>query len=188
MKIPINLARQPFRRDRAMVLASLVVSILLLATLGALVSLAGQDRKQLADVRHEVGVLNQQIRAVTAEQSKLNAVINKPENTTVLERSVFLNTLLLRKGVSWNQIFTDLEKTIPYNVKIVRIHPTVDAQDRVMLDMTVAAENVVPLIEMLKAFGQSRLFGNVDERQTLPPTQSEPLYRMQLSVPYAQKL
>ncbi|HUI58379.1 MAG TPA: hypothetical protein VLY04_25575 [Bryobacteraceae bacterium] len=188
MKIPINLASQPFRRDRAMILASLMVSLLLVATLATLVSLALQDRKQLADVRHEVDALNQQIRGVTAEQSKLNTIVGRPENTLVLERSVFLNTLLRRKGVSWNQIFTDLENTIPYNVKIVRIHPTVDAQDHVMLDMTVAAENLVPLIEMLKAFHQSPLFGNVDERQQLPPTQSEPLYRMQLSVPYAQKL
>ena len=31
MKIPINLASQPFRRDRAMIVASLVVCLLLVA-------------------------------------------------------------------------------------------------------------------------------------------------------------
>ena len=67
-------------------------------------------------------MLKQQVQAVTDQQAKLNAVIHKPQNETVLERSVFLNTLLLRKGISWNQIFTDLEKTIPYNVKLIA-HP-----------------------------------------------------------------
>ena len=36
MKIPINLASQPFRRDRAMFLASAAVAILLIASLAAL--------------------------------------------------------------------------------------------------------------------------------------------------------
>ena len=90
-----------------------------------LINLAIEDQ-QLADVRHEVAPLNEQVRTVTDQQAKLDAVIRKPENETVLERSVFINTLLLRKGISWNQIFTDLEKTIPYNVKLVRIRPTMD--------------------------------------------------------------
>lgn len=188
MKIPINLASQPFRRDRAMIVASVAVSALLLVTLGVLSDLALQDRQQLADVRREVGLLHRQIGTVTAAQSKLDAVIRKPENDTVLERSVFLNTLLLRKGVSWNQIFTDLEKTIPYDVKLLRVHPTIDSQDRIMLDMVVAAEGPGPVIEMLKAFKQSAKFGAVEPKSSIPPTQSEPLYRLQLDVTYAQKL
>ena len=35
MKIPINLASQPFRRDRAMLVASIAVSLLLAGTLGS---------------------------------------------------------------------------------------------------------------------------------------------------------
>jgi hypothetical protein len=57
-----------------------------------------------------------------------------------------------------------------------------------MLNMVVAAEAPFPLIEMLKAFEKSTLFGAVDQRTYLPGTQSEPLYRMELDVTYAQKL
>src|ERR1022692_4846647 len=139
MKIPINLASNPFRRDRAMMVASLLVCALLVATMGLLATLARQDSRQVADVQREVKNLHQQINLLNAEQAKLDAVVRKPENASVLERSVFINTLLRRKGISWNRIFTDLEKTIPYNVKIVRVHPTIDAQGRVVLDMVVAA-------------------------------------------------
>ena len=51
MKIPINLASQPFRRDRAMLVASVVVGLLLAASLSALITLANADSAQLADVR-----------------------------------------------------------------------------------------------------------------------------------------
>ena len=54
MKIPINLASQPFRRVRAMLLASMAVSLLLVGTLGALVSLILADRAQVADVRPDM--------------------------------------------------------------------------------------------------------------------------------------
>ena len=61
MKIPINLASQPFRRDRAMFAASVAVGILLVASLTALVTLANTDSAQLADVRKEVSQLRSQI-------------------------------------------------------------------------------------------------------------------------------
>ena len=128
MKIPINLASQPFQRVRAMLVASVAVSLLLVVTLGALVSLIMADRAQVADVRRDIARLNRRIRQAQAEQARLAAVLTKPENAEVLERSVFINTLLYRKGISWTRIFSDLEKTVPYNVKIVQIRPTLDAR------------------------------------------------------------
>jgi hypothetical protein len=188
MKIPINLASQPFRRDRALLVASSLVCLLLLASLGVLIHLANEDNRQMGDVRHEVAMLKQQVKTVNDQQAKLNAVIHKPENETVLERSVFINTLLLRKGVSWNRIFTDLEKTIPYNVKLMRIAPSVDEQGRVTLDMTLASDNVQTMVGALKAFDDNPLFGAVVPKTQTPPSQTEPLYRMALAVTYAQKL
>jgi type IV pilus assembly protein PilN len=188
MKIPINLASQPFRRDRAMMVASSAVVVLLVATLGILIHLAMQDNQQLADVRHEVGQLKQQIQTVAGQQAQFDAVVRKPENETVLERSAFLNALLLRKGISWNRIFTDLEKTIPYNVKLMRIRPTVDAQGRVMLDMILAADSAGPAVGALKAFQENPKFGAVDIKNTMPPSSTDPLYRLALDVTYAQKL
>jgi type IV pilus assembly protein PilN len=188
MKIAINLASQPFRRDRAMVVASCAVSVLLVVTLGVLIHLARQDSRQLADVRREVGLLKQQIQTVTAQQAQLDTVVHQPENETVLERSVFLNTLLLRKGISWNQIFTDLEKTIPYNVKLMRIRPTVDDRGHVVLDMILASDTASPAVAALKAFRENPLFGAVEWKTTTPPSQTEPLFRLALYVTYAQKL
>ena len=171
-----------------MIVASIMVSLLLVASLGVLIHLANEDNKQLGDVRHEVAALKQQVQAATDQQAKLNAVIHKPENETVLERSVFINTLLRRKGISWNRIFTDLENTIPYNVKLVRIRPTVDEQGYVTLDMTLASESVGPAVGALKAFQENPLFGAAEWKTGTPPSQTEPLYRLALNVTYAQKL
>jgi len=188
MKIPINLASQPFRRDRAVLAGSIAVSLVLVATLGALIALIMADRTQLADVRSDVDRLNRQIRAATAEQGRLDAVLRKPENAEVLERSVFLNAVLFRKGISWTRIFADLEKTVPWNVKVLAIRPSVNSRNEVLLDMTVGADSPEPVIQLYRALEESPLFGSVVEHSSLPPTQSDPLYRYRITVIYAQKL
>lgn len=188
MKIPINLASQPFRRDRAMLAGSIAVCVLLTVTLGILAVLISSDRAQMADVRQDIGRLNQRIRLLNAEQAKLNAVLTKPENAEVLEQSVFLNTLIYRKGISWTRIFADLEKVVPYNVKITTIRPSIDAQNHVTLTMTVATEATEPYLKLVMALESSPLFGEVTENSRIPPNQSDPLWRCQVTVSYAQNL
>jgi len=188
MKVPINLASQPFRHDRAMLVASIALSLVLMGTLGALISLFLADRAQLADVRAEIAGLNAKIRTAAAEQAKLDTVLRRPENAEVLERSVFLNSLLRRKGISWTLIFSDLEKTMPHNVRLLQIHPSVDSGDRVTLDMQFGSESQAAMAELLKTFGESPLFAHTEIRTQQPPTQSEPLWRYRVTVEYAQKL
>jgi Tfp pilus assembly protein PilN len=188
MKIPINLASQPFRRDRAMVAASIAVCVLLVATLGALVSLILLDRAQLADVRNDLNRLNRQIRTVNAEQAKLDAVLRRPENTEVLERSVLLNQILYRKGISWTKILEDLGTTLPYNVQIINIRPFVNKDDKVTLDMQVASQTQGAIIDFLKALESSPLFEEASAPTVQAPTQTEPLFRSRVMVNYAQKL
>jgi Tfp pilus assembly protein PilN len=188
MKIPINLASQPFRRDRAMIVASAAVGLLLVVTLGMQIALIAQDRAQMADVRRDIVRLNREIKQKTAEDTRYASVLNRPENREALETTVFLNSLLYRKGISWTRIFNDLEKTLPHNVKIVQIQPSVNAANKVQLVMTVASESIDAQIALLKALENSPLFGEVMEPQRIHPSQADPLYRFRVTVNYGQKL
>jgi Tfp pilus assembly protein PilN len=188
MLIPINLASQPFRRDRAMLVASIAVSVLLAGTLSVLITLANDDKSQLAEVRRDIASLNQQIRKATTEQSRLDVILRQPQNVDVLEESVFINTLLLRKGISWTRIFADLEKVVPYNVRVINIRPSVNAQDQVSLDMLVGADAMAPMIGLLEALQNSKLFSYSEVKNLQPPTQADPFFKCRVSVDYAQKL
>lgn len=188
MRIPINLASQPFRRDRPMLLASAAVSAALLLTLALLGYLALLDRAQLRNLRGEVSRLESRLRIVRAEQGRMDAVLRQPENASVLERSVFLNDLISHKAISWSRMFADLERTAPYNVRITALHPTINSRNQVMLDMTAASDQPEGIQDLLKALEASPTFGYVYQHSTLPPTQAEPQYRSRITVPYDQKL
>ncbi len=188
MKIPINLASQPFRRDRPVLVASSLLAVVLIVLLGGLVALEMSQRSQLADSRASVEQLQRRLASLNAEQSRLEGVLRKPENAQVLERSLFLNALLYRKGISWTKIFADLETVMPHNVRIISIRPSVNSQNQISLDMLVGTESPEPIIDMLKALETSPLFGATYVHNTMPPSQTEPLYRYRVSVNYAQKL
>ena len=188
MKIPINLASQPFRRDRPVIVGAVALSVVLVGLLGLLVLLALADRAQLADSRDRIARLHSEIGALGAEQAALEAVLHKPENAQVLETSIFLNSLLYRKGISWTRIFADLEKVVPYNVRIISIRPSVNAQNQVTLDMVVGAEAPEPVIAFFRDLQESPLFGSVYLHTSVPPSQTNPLYQYRVSANYAQKL
>jgi len=188
MKIPINLASQPFRRDRAILLASVVVSTVLLATLGGLAYLYRLDRAQSAAVRMELAHLDRQISRAKAQQEQLDAVLRRPENAMVLERSAFINALIYHKAISWSQLFSDLEATIPYDVKLTALVPSLNSQNKVVLDITVASEKPGGVVQFAMALEKSPAFRDVEAHTVQPPSQSEPFYTLRVTVNYAQKL
>ncbi|MFB3829158.1 MAG: hypothetical protein ACE15B_20495 [Bryobacteraceae bacterium] len=188
MRASINLASQPFRPNRPVIVGAAALGLLLAGLLGVLVSLAVMDRAQLADGRREVARLGAQLRTLQGEQARVDAVLREPQNAEVLEYSVFLNSLLYRKGISWTRIFADLEKTIPHNVRVISIRPTVNARNEVTLDMVVGAESQAPVVNLVKALEASELFGEAYVHSALPPSQSNPLFQYRVSVNYAQKL
>jgi Tfp pilus assembly protein PilN len=188
MRIPINLASQPFRRDRAVLVGSSAVGVLLLALLVFLVSLNRMESGQVVETRREIARLESQLRAVSSSQAREDAILRKPENAEVLERSLFLNALLYRKGISWTRIFADLEKVVPYNVRVISIRPSVTGQNQVSLDMTVGTDSPQPAIELLKSLEASPLFSSVDLHAMTPPSQNDKLFRYRVTVLYAQNL
>lgn len=188
MRIPINLAREPFRRDRPMLVGSAFAALLLLITLGVLVSITMTQRDQKRDTQAMLTRTNRRIAAVENDEAKLDASLRKPGNEVVLDRSILLNTLIRMKAVSWTKIFSDLDSVCPPNVRVIGIRPTVNAQGGLFLDMQVASESPEAVIAFMAKLEGSDVFGAVATSGYTPPSQTNPFYRYQLSVNYAQKL
>ena len=188
MKVPTNLATQPFRKDRPILFASGLVGLLLVVTLVVLISLAMADRRRSADTRQIVRRLDKQIQHAGSEQAALDALLRRPENAEVLDRSLFLNSLLFHKSISWTRLFADIEKVLPPNVRLINIRPQVLSESAVYLEMYVGSDSQPPVIDLLLRLESSELFGRTTMYSSLPPSQTDPLYHYRISVNYAQKL
>ena len=188
MRIGINLASEPFRRERALLVASSLVSGLMLASFVALGLMVWHEHQTKAEERRSIEKLEKLVAAVDKEQSGVNGVLRTSGNSETLERNLFLNNLIARKGISWTRIFGDLEQVLPYSVRIVSVRPQVDNKNEIQLDMVVGCASAEPIIELIKRLEASPLFGGTQVHSSLPPSQSEPLLRYRISVNYAQKL
>jgi type IV pilus assembly protein PilN len=188
VRIPINLSQEPFRKDRPILVASAVTGILLVGVLLMLISIISREREAARESREMMARIDQQLSVVNQQHAKLEAQLRQPVNSAVLDRSILLNALLIRKGISWTRLFEDLEKVFPGNVRLVAVRPYVTGDNLVQLDMVVGAQTPEPVIQLLRRLEGSSLFGATALLSSQPPSQNEPLYRYRVSVNYAQKL
>ena len=189
MRIQINLATEPFRRDRPVLVVSSICGVVLVALLGVLVYLIVSERGRQTETRAAVAKLNSDLHKISDEQAKLDATLRQPVNAEVLERSLLLNSLIQRKSISWTKLFADIESVKPDNVRLIQVRlPQINSRNEVTLDMEVGAQSQGPVIEFLKHLQDSPLFGPTNLSRQSPPTQNEPLWRFRVTVSYAQKL
>jgi hypothetical protein len=189
IQVPINLATEPFRRDRPMLVAFAALSLLLALGLAFEVKTIISERQQGAEIHVIINRLNAQLGGISKEQAKLSALLRKPQNAEVMERSLFLNQLIDRKAISWTKLFADLEKVMPYNVRLVSVRlPEIDNENTVLLDMVVGAKEGAPLQDLVKHLEASPQFGETNVLSTTPPSQTDPFVRYHVVVSYAQKL
>lgn len=183
--IPINLASQPFRRDRPVIVAGYAAGAALAGLLVYLAAMAWIQRSEASETREALEIAQRQLSAMTAEQVKYDNELRMPANAQSIEHSLFYNELLLRKGISWTGIFNNLEKVLPHNVRLVSVRPQVNANNQIMLDMVVGAQTTEPVIDMVMRLEASPRFGATTVSSWLPPTQSEPLFRYRVTANYA---
>src|SRR5271165_6752546 len=110
MRIDINLAAHPYEDARrfwiywgtAVGLLALITLILGSMAIAGFVE-ATHERAKIADLQREIAAYDQ-------EKARAEAMLNRPENRLVRDRSRFLNDLFQRKAFSWTQVFEDLER------------------------------------------------------------------------------
>ena len=184
----LNLATNPAGGYRAFcALACCAVMALLAVTTLLVVSfvriertpeqLLGRQQQLLAEQRRLVD-----LGTVASRQLQSESI------TETLERTAFLNELLVRKGVSWTRTFLDLEVVLPPSVRMLTIQPEVARGDTIRLDMTVSAKAPADFIEFLKTLEGSELFRAPAVRGGVPPSDGDPTFRYQLTVEYEQQL
>jgi len=190
----LNLASQPFRRERAYNAGMAALCAGLLVTLALLGTLILHERAQAGDLRQLIDARQAELQRIQQTSAQYAGVLNKPGNADVFSKSVLLNELIARRAVSWTRVFDDLGTVVPANVRLLSIRlPQVSSDektgiDRVQLDMWVGTDAPEAVITLLKNLGGSKLFGDASVMSQAPPTQNDPLYKYRLTVSYAQKL
>jgi type IV pilus assembly protein PilN len=188
VRVNLNLASHPFGRDRLFYVGSAAAAALLLGAALVMAVVFASSYRRSPEVDREIARYRAQLGALAQKQAQLENVLRKPENAAVLERSLFLNELLYRKGISWTRTFADLEQLLPPRVRLISIRPQINNDNQVSLDMQVGTENREAFVEFLRGLEGSAQFREPVLHGDAPPTENQPLFRFRLTVLYDQKL
>ena len=190
--IGINLASQPFGRERAQIAMLAGVCAVLTLSLCVFVVLIMNERSQASTLRRTIRTEQQQLAALDRQQNQFQSVIARPANADVFSKSVFYNELIARRAVSWTRVFEDLGHVMPRNVQLVslRLPQVVASSDRdknhLELNMLVGTQQPAAFLTLMNNLQTSGLFGAPAMQSQQPPTQNDPLFRYTLTVPYVQ--
>jgi Tfp pilus assembly protein PilN len=189
----INLASQPFGRERAQTALLVTICGVLSVSLLIWIYLIIHTHQRAALLHSRISQERAALAQVQREQNQFENIIGRPKNAGVFSKSVFDNELIARRAVSWTKVFEDLEKLMPGNVRLVSLRlPQVVAEseggtNHIQLEMTVGTQDPQAYIELLKRLQASPLFGATTMLSEQAPSQNDPSFRYRLSVPYAQK-
>lgn len=186
--VSINLASEPFHRDRPILVALMLATVVLAGLLATQIALGWVERGQRIELQNQIIQLENQLGVVRGQRAQVERSVRDPENAEAVEYAVFLNGLLRRKGISWTRIFDDLEQIVPHNVRLISVRPQVNLDNQIQLDMQVGSPEPQPVIQMLMNLEASVLFGAPAVTNLIPPSQSEPQYRYRVNVNYAPRI
>lgn len=174
MRLDINLATNVYEDARQFWLRwGTGVALLGIVTLGLLgVTISGWYNARLD--HQKMNELRAQIAERDQERAAAEALLNRPENRAMRERSQYLNELIARKAFSWTQAIEGLEKVMPPRVHLVSIQPQLNEDNQLSIKMVVAGDSTEHAIELVKRMEESKHFRETRIEAQTQMTQSGP--------------
>jgi len=158
MRTRINLASQPYEDARRFYLQWGGLVLLLAVITVGLLGLVVRSYRASRDIARKVAKERAQIAEIDRERAAAEAILNRPQNRDVRDKSHFLNALIVRKAFSWTQVFSDLEKIVPPRVRIVSIHPEVNTSNQLEIHLEAIGDSREKANELLRHMEESPTF------------------------------
>ena len=165
--IRTNLSTRPFYNERAVNLGLIVLGVLVaLATIFNMTRArfdSGSNTELAAQAESDEARAGE-LRAAAA---KMRGSIDRRQVDAVALDARQANELIDRRTFSWTALFNQFEGTLPPNVRITSIRPSVDHDRRIILSLTVLGRTVNDVNEFMERLDATKTFRDlrsVEER------------------------
>lgn len=160
-----NLSTRPFYNERAvhLVLGAITLVLALLAIAGIMRFLT-LSREQTA-LSARIAVDEQRAAERQREAARVRAGVNQAELNAIVAATREVNRAIDERVFSWTALFNTIERTIPAEVLLTSVYPTIQ-EGTVMVRLVVKAaraDDVGTFIDALEAAGSFRGIRTVEE-------------------------
>jgi len=187
MKLSLNLATAPQPNNRPFLAGAAICGLVAVVMLLMLAHAEYQSYQANRELRAEVARWQGEIRVYKGRQQVLEAYFHTPAAEQVLQRSIFLNSLIDERSFPWTKVFMDLEQTLPPGVRVITITPEL-VNGRAEVTLEVGAMSDAAKLEFLEAVERSKTFSGLvvkSERQGSTTAQAPDKVFLNLTVWYS---
>jgi len=128
--LELNLASRPFRNNTLVWVAYIGLFTAAVAFTYWNVSSFSHYRQQLAELDLEQGNIDQEQSDLIDRHRKILRGVTKFDRVAISRRTAKANQVIDWKAFSWTRLFNRLEHVLPFNVKMMSIHPIFHERDR----------------------------------------------------------
>jgi len=156
-----NLSTRPFYNERGvravLLAATLVVAALTIFNVTQIVLLT---RRQ-ASLGHEASAADTRAAELRAHAAQTRAGVNAKQLDEISGAAREANTIIGQRLFSWTSLLSTFEKTLPDNVRITSLRPTVDRDGTITVTMTVNAQTVDDIEQFMANLEATKAFSDV---------------------------
>jgi Tfp pilus assembly protein PilN len=163
--IKTNLSTRPFYNVQAVNLwMGLAAVVLLVATLLNVASILRHSQSDSALVT-QAAQDGERSTAARREAAKLRASVDARQIELISTEARKANDLIDRRVFSWTELFNQFEKTLPGDVRLTAVRPTIDKSGRIVLTVAVVSHGVDPVNEFMENLEKTGSFAGLLTRE-----------------------
>jgi Tfp pilus assembly protein PilN len=166
--IKTNLSTRPFYNERAVHIALIVVAVVVAAATAFNVSRI--LRYSSSDTRLATEASRDEARAADLHQqaARLRASVDPRQVELASAGARHANDLIDRRTFSWTELLNRFETTLPDDVRITAVRPSVDREKGIILRVDVIARGVEDVQEFMENLDATGAFPDVRPPQDRP--------------------
>ena len=128
-----------------------------------------RDRQKASKVVLGAGsVCLEQFGEMSCTAAQLRASLDAHQIETVSGDAREANDLIDRRTFSWTALFNRFETTLPDDVRITAVRPSLDREHRIVLTVTVLAKSVSDITEFMSRLDETGVFRDLFSTQERP--------------------
>ena len=158
MRLNINLASQKYEDVRRFYVRwSTAIALAAVLTL-VLIFLGWKNYSDSRATSASIRDLQAEIASLKREQAQAAVISNRPENHDVTAQKNYWNKQIMRRALSWTQLFNDLQRIMPARAYVNSVRPELTPDNRVKLKLEILGDKHDNALELLQRMEKSERF------------------------------
>jgi Tfp pilus assembly protein PilN len=166
--IRTNLSTRPFYNDRAVNLWIVLLAVLVVSGTIFNISRARSNSGSNTELALQASRDEERAADLRRTAAELRASLDRRQIDAVSLEARQANDLIDRRTFSWTALFNRFEATLPAEVRITAVRPTLDRDRKIVLNVTVLGRTVNDIQQFMAQLDETGVFKDLFSTQDRP--------------------